>query len=73
MVLARSRDGGRTVGAAPRVHADNWKITACPLLLRETTASELGPVRVLSPAVKAYVPDITVAPDGSAVVAGRTR
>jgi hypothetical protein len=39
------------------------------VLLRETTASGLGPVRVLSQAVKAYAPDVTVSPDGSAVVA----
>jgi hypothetical protein len=149
MVLARSRDGGRTIGAATRVHADNWKITACPhrggsvaidgrgrvhalwytegarnepdvlyavaadgtrfgtprrvhvstasipdharlavtrdghavvvwedstavrrrVLMRETTATGLGPVRVLSQAVKAYAPDVTLAPGGSAVVA----
>jgi len=31
MVLARSFDGGKTItGPATRVHADNWKITACP-------------------------------------------
>jgi len=30
MVQARSRDGGRTVEPATRVHADNWRITACP-------------------------------------------
>jgi hypothetical protein len=31
MVLARSFDGGRTVaGPTTRVHADNWKIPACP-------------------------------------------
>jgi hypothetical protein len=30
MVLAASRDGGRTFGAPTRVHADGWKITACP-------------------------------------------
>jgi hypothetical protein len=149
MVLARSRDGGRTMGPATRVHADNWRITACPhrggsvaidargrlhalwytegtrnepdvlyaispdgqrfgtprrvhvsstsipdharlavtgdgrgiivwedstavrrrVLLRETTANGLGPVRVLSQAVKAYAPDVTIGPDGGAVVA----
>jgi hypothetical protein len=30
MVLSRSRDGGRTFEAATTVHADRWKITACP-------------------------------------------
>ena len=30
MVLAVSRDGGRTFAAPALVHADNWKITACP-------------------------------------------
>ena len=149
MVLARSRDGGRTVDAPVRVHADNWRISACPhrggsvafdgrgrvhalwytegtrnqpdvlyaiaadgqrfaapqrvhvsttsipdharlavtpaghgvivwedstavrrrVLSRETTATGLGPVRVLSQAVKAYAPEVTVAPDGAAVVA----
>ena len=149
MVLARSRDGGRTVDAPVRVHEDNWRITACPhrggsvaidgrgrvhalwytegtrnqpdvlyaiapdgqrfgatrrvhtsttsipdharlavnaaghgvivwedstavrrrVLVRETTATGLGPTRVLSQAVKAYAPDVTVAPDGGAVVA----
>ena len=148
MVLARSRDGGRTIGPATRVHVDNWRITACPhrggsvaidrrgrvhaiwytegtrnvpdilyaiasdgqrfgtprrvhvsstsipdharlavtgdgagvivwedatavrrrVLLRETTGSGLGPVRLLSQAVKAYAPDVAVAPDGGAVV-----
>jgi hypothetical protein len=149
MVLARSRDGGRTVEPAARVHADNWRIAACPhrggsvaidargrvhalwytegtrnepavlyavaadgrtfgaprrvhvsatsipdharlavaadgrgvivwedvtavrrrVLLRETTAAGLGPVRVLSQAVKAYAPDVAAAPDGGAIVA----
>ena len=149
MVLVRSRDGGRTIAPATRVHVDNWRITACPhrggsvaidsrgrvhalwytegtrnepdvlyaiaadgqrfgkprrvhvsstsipdharlavppdgravmvwedatavrrrVLLREATAGGLGPVRVLSQAVKAYAPDVTVAPDGGAVVA----
>lgn len=27
---SRSRDGGRTVEPATRVHTDNWKISACP-------------------------------------------
>ena len=150
MVLARSRDGGRTFAPPARVHADNWRISACPhrggsvavdergrvhalwytegtrnqpdvlyasaadgqrfgapqrvhisttsipdhariavnaaghavivwedstavrrrVLARETTANGgLGAVRVLSQAVKAYAPDVTVAPDGGAVVA----
>jgi hypothetical protein len=30
MVLASSRDGGRTVGESVRVHADGWRISACP-------------------------------------------
>ena len=30
MVLSRSGDGGRTFQAAATVHADGWKITACP-------------------------------------------
>jgi hypothetical protein len=30
MVLAASRDGGRTFGAPAPVHADGWKIAACP-------------------------------------------
>jgi hypothetical protein len=30
MVLAASRDGGRTFGAPTLVHADGWKIPACP-------------------------------------------
>jgi hypothetical protein len=30
MVLSRSADGGRTFEAATLVHADRWKITACP-------------------------------------------
>jgi hypothetical protein len=30
MVLSRSSDGGRTFTAAATVHADRWKITACP-------------------------------------------
>jgi hypothetical protein len=30
MVLSRSDDGGRTFSAATLVHADRWKITACP-------------------------------------------
>jgi hypothetical protein len=149
MVLALSRDGGRTVSAATRIHADNWRITACPhrggnvaidgrgrvqaiwytegtrnepdvlyatsadgrrfgaprrvhvsstsipdhprlavepsgralivwedatavrrrVLMRETTASGLGPVRVLSQAIKAYAPDMTVSASGDAFVA----
>ena len=149
MVLARSRDGGRTVSAATRVHADNWRITGCPhrggsiaidgrgrihavwytegtrnepdvlyavsddgrrfgaprrvhvsstsipdhprlgvdargraiivwedatavrrrVLMRETTATGLGPVRVLSQAIKAYAPDMTIDADGDAFVA----
>ena len=149
MVLARSRDGGRTVSAAARVRVDNWRITACPhrggsvaidprgrvhvvwytegsrnepdilyavsddgrrfgaprrvhvssssipdhprlvvdasgraiivwedstavrrrILMREATASGLGPVRVLSQAIKAYAPDMTMSADGDAFVA----
>ena len=38
-------------------------------LMREATADGLGRVRTLSQAVKAYAPDVTVAPDGRAVVA----
>jgi hypothetical protein len=30
MVLSRSTDGGRTFETATAVHADRWKITACP-------------------------------------------
>src|SRR5262249_56456810 len=30
MVLATSHDGGRSFGAPALVHADGWKITACP-------------------------------------------
>jgi hypothetical protein len=30
MVLSRSTDGGRTFAAAALVHADRWKIIACP-------------------------------------------
>ncbi len=30
MVVSRSSDGGRTFDAATTVHADRWKITACP-------------------------------------------
>jgi hypothetical protein len=30
MVLAGSRDGGRTFSAPALIHADNWKIAACP-------------------------------------------
>lgn len=30
MVVARSRDGGGSFAPASLVHADNWKITACP-------------------------------------------
>jgi hypothetical protein len=30
MVVSRSSDGGRTFGPAATVHADGWKITACP-------------------------------------------
>jgi hypothetical protein len=37
--------------------------------MREATADGLGRVRTLSQAVKAYAPDVTVAPDGRAVVA----
>ena len=149
MVLANSRDGGRTAGAATKVHADGWKITACPhrggsvaidgrgrvhtvwytegasnqpavlyataadgqrftkpqrvhvsttsipdharlavnargqavivwedstavrrrVLTREATPEGLGPIRQLSQAVKAYAPDVTLAPDGGALVA----
>jgi hypothetical protein len=39
------------------------------VLLREATPTALGPVRVLSQAVKAYAPDVAVAPDGDVVVA----
>ena len=39
------------------------------VLLREATASGLGPVRVLSQAVKAYAPDVAAAPDGRVDVA----
>jgi hypothetical protein len=37
--------------------------------MRETTAEGLGRVRVLSQAVKAYAPDVGVAPGGGIVVA----
>lgn len=30
MVLSRSSDGGRSVAPAELIHADRWKITACP-------------------------------------------
>ena len=30
MVLSRSTDGGRSFATATTVHADGWKITACP-------------------------------------------
>lgn len=30
IVVARSRDGGRTFGEAKRVHADNWVFPGCP-------------------------------------------
>jgi hypothetical protein len=30
MVLSRSKDGGRTFAEAAPVHADRWKISACP-------------------------------------------
>jgi len=30
MVVSRSNDGGRTFASAETVHADRWKITACP-------------------------------------------
>ena len=39
------------------------------VLMRETTASGLGPVRVLSQAIKAYAPDMTMSADGVAFVA----
>jgi hypothetical protein len=39
------------------------------VLMRETTASGLGPVRVLSQAIKAYAPDMTVSASGDAFVA----
>ncbi|HYE93906.1 MAG TPA: sialidase family protein, partial [Terriglobales bacterium] len=145
MVLARSDDGGRTVGRAERVHDDGWRITACPhrggsvaidgrgrahalwytegrrnepdvlyavaadgrrfgapqrvhvsaasipdharlavgadgravivwedatavrrrVLLREARGGRLGPVRVLSEAVKGYAPDVAVGPGGA--------
>ena len=41
------------------------------VLMREATADGLGRVRTLSQAVKAYALDVTVAPDGRAVVAWR--
>jgi hypothetical protein len=149
MVLARSPDGGRTMGAAQRIHHDGWRISACPhrggsvafdargrahavwytegkrgapdvlyatahdgvrfgapqrvhtsstsipdqarlavrpdgravivwedatavrrrVLLREVIAQRLGPTRVLSDAVRGYAPDVSIAPDGSAVAA----
>ena len=150
MVMSRSRDGGRTVGAAARVHADQWKISGCPhrggrlavdgrgrlhaawytegtrnepnvlyavsddgrrfnaprrvhvsttsipdqprlavepggrglvvwegatavrrqVMMRETDVrGGLGPVRVLSTAIKAYAPDVTIGPDGEALIA----
>jgi hypothetical protein len=148
MVLSRSTDGGRSFAPASTVHADGWKITACPhrggrvaadgkgrlyavwyteakadrpdvlfavardgkrfgapqrvhtatgsvpdqarlavnadgrglvvwedatavrrrILLRTVDASGLGPVRVLSRAIKAWMPDVVVAPDGFLVV-----
>ena len=39
------------------------------VLLREATAQRLGPTRVLSDAVKGYAPEVSIAPDGSAVAA----
>ena len=39
------------------------------VLMRETTATGLGPVRVLSQAIKAYAPDMTIDADGDAFVA----
>jgi hypothetical protein len=151
MVLALSRDGGRTFGDPTLVHADHWKITACPhrggvtrmdgkgriyvswytegsrgrpeilfaaspdgrrflapvrlhtstvsipdhvrmavdgggralvvwedstavrrrVLLRYTTdgGRTFSPPRSLSSAIKAYAPDVTLAPDGSFLVA----
>jgi hypothetical protein len=148
MVLSRSDDGGRSFAAAGLVHADGWKINACPhrggrvaadgkgrlyavwyteakadrpdvlfavardgkrfgapqrvhtatgsvpdqarlavnadgrglvvwedatavrrrILLRTVDESGLGPVRVLSRAIKAWMPDVVVAPDGFLVV-----
>jgi hypothetical protein len=144
MVLSRSTDGGRSFATASPVHADGWKITACPhrggrvaadgrgrlyavwyteakadrpdvlfavardgrrfgapqrvhtatgsvpdqarlavnaegrgvvvwedatavrrrILLRSVDANGLGPVRVLSRAIKAWMPDVAVAPEG---------
>lgn len=151
MVLSTSRDGGRSFGAPVLVHADGWRINACPhrggavgvdgrgrvyaswytegkqarpdlyfataddghrfgppQRLHTSTASipdhvrmavnrggqaaivwedvtavrrrvllryssdggrTLSPIRMLSTAIKAYEPDIAVAPDGSFVVA----
>ena len=148
MVLARSADGGRTFAPAARVHADNWKIAACPhrggsvavygrgrvhavwytegsrnepdvlyatssdgvrfdkpkrvhvsstsvpdhvrlavsphgravivwedvtavrrrVLMREAKADALGPVKLLSQAIKAYAPDVGMTPSGEPVV-----
>ena len=39
------------------------------MVTREATADGLGRVRTLSQAVKAYAQDVTVRPDGRAVVA----
>jgi hypothetical protein len=152
MVLALSRDGGRSFGAAALVHPDRWRITACPhrggvvaldgrgrihiawytegrqnrpdllfatsrdgrrfstpLRLHESAGTipdhlrmavdgasgrvvvawqdatavrrrvlvrvsasggtAFGPARVLSPAIKAFAPDVAVGPDGRFLVA----
>ncbi len=46
IVVARSRDGGRTFGEAKRVHADDWVFEACPHAGPSLLADSLGRVHI---------------------------
>lgn len=46
IVVARSRDGGRTFGDAKRVHADGWVFPGCPHAGPSILADERGRVHI---------------------------
>src|SRR5262245_13628568 len=66
MVLSSSTDGGRSFAAAELVHADRWKITACPHRGGSVATDGRGRVYAVWYTEGADRPDLlfSVAPDG---------